>query len=32
MDIFFLLKMGNKIPVEVITETKFRAEMEERAI
>jgi hypothetical protein len=24
----FLLRMGNKIPVEEVTETKFRAELE----
>jgi hypothetical protein len=29
---FFLLRMRNKIPMEEITETKFRAEMEGRTI
>jgi hypothetical protein len=28
----FLLKMWNKIPMEGVTETKFRAEMEGRTI
>jgi hypothetical protein len=28
----FLLRMGNKIPMEGVTETKFRAEMEVRTI
>jgi hypothetical protein len=28
----FLLKMGNKIPMEGVTEIKFRAEMERRTI
>jgi hypothetical protein len=28
VDILFLLKMGNKIPMEGVTETKFRAEPE----
>ena len=28
----FLLKMGNKIPMEGVKETKFRAKMEERTI
>jgi hypothetical protein len=28
----FLLRMGNKIPMEGITETNFRAEMEGRAM
>jgi hypothetical protein len=28
----FLLRMGNKIPMEGVTETKFRAEMEGRTI
>jgi hypothetical protein len=28
----FLLTMGNKIPMEGVTETKFRAETEGRAI
>jgi hypothetical protein len=28
----FLLRMGNKIPMEGVTEIKFRAEMEERTI
>jgi hypothetical protein len=32
VDTSFLLKMGNKIPIEGITETMFRAETEERAI
>jgi hypothetical protein len=32
VDISFLLRMGNKIPMEVVTETKFRAETEGRAI
>jgi hypothetical protein len=30
MDTLLLLKMGNKIPMEGVTETKFRAEMEGR--
>jgi hypothetical protein len=32
VDTSILLRMGNKIPMEVITETKFRAETEERTI
>jgi hypothetical protein len=28
VDTFFLLRMGNKIPMEGVTETKFRAEPE----
>jgi hypothetical protein len=28
VDTLFLLRMGNKIPMEAITETKFRAEPE----
>jgi hypothetical protein len=32
VDTLFLLRMGNKIPMEGVTETKFRAEMEERTI
>jgi hypothetical protein len=28
----FLLRMGNKIPMEGVTETKFGAEVEERTI
>jgi hypothetical protein len=28
VDILFLLRMGNKIPMEGVTGTKFRAEME----
>jgi hypothetical protein len=31
-DTLFLLIMGNKIPMEGVTETKFRAEMEGRTI
>jgi hypothetical protein len=30
VDTSFLLRMGNKIPMEGITETKFRSEMEGR--
>jgi hypothetical protein len=30
VDTLFLLRMGNKIPMEGVTETKFRAEMEGR--
>ena len=30
VDTSFLLRMGNKIPVEGVTETKFGAETEER--
>jgi hypothetical protein len=30
VDISFLLRMGNKIPMEGVTETKFGAEMEVR--
>jgi hypothetical protein len=32
VDISFLLRMGNKIPMEGVTETKFGAEMEGRTI
>jgi hypothetical protein len=32
VDISFLLRMGNKIPMEGVTETKFRAETEGRII
>jgi hypothetical protein len=32
VDIPFLLRMGNKISMEGVTETKFRAEMEGRTI
>jgi hypothetical protein len=32
MDTLFLLRIGNKIPIEGVTETKFRAVMEERTI
>jgi hypothetical protein len=32
MDISFLLRMGNKIPMEGVTETTFRTEMEGRTI
>ena len=32
VDSSFLLRMGNKIPMEGVTETKFRAETEERTI
>jgi hypothetical protein len=32
VDIPFLLRMGNKIPMEEVTETKFRAEMEGRTM
>jgi hypothetical protein len=32
VDTWFLLRMGNKIPMEGITETKFRAHTEERTI
>jgi hypothetical protein len=32
VDTSFLLRMGNKIPMERITETKFGVEMEERTI
>jgi hypothetical protein len=32
MDTSFLLRMGNKIPMEGVTETKFEAETEERTI
>jgi hypothetical protein len=32
VDTLFLLIMGNKIPVEGVTETNFRAEMERRTI
>jgi hypothetical protein len=32
VDTLFLLRMGNKIPMEGVTETKFKAETEERTI
>jgi hypothetical protein len=32
LDTLFLLRIKNKIPMEGITETKFRAEMEGRTI
>jgi hypothetical protein len=32
VDTSFLLRMGNKIPIERVTETKFGAEMEGRTI
>jgi hypothetical protein len=32
MDTSFLLRMGNKIPMEGVTETKFRAETEGKTI
>ena len=32
VDSSFLLRMGNKIPMEGVTGTKFRAEAEERTI
>jgi hypothetical protein len=32
VDTSFLLRMGNKIPIEGVTETKFRDEMEGRTI
>ena len=32
VDLLFLLRMGNKIPMEGVTETKFGAEMEERNV
>jgi hypothetical protein len=32
VDTWFLLRMGNKIPMEGITKTKFWAEMEGRTI
>jgi hypothetical protein len=32
VDTSFLLRMDNKIPMEGVTETKFRAETEERTI
>ena len=32
VDTLFLLRMGNKIPMEGVTETKFRAEREGRTI
>jgi hypothetical protein len=32
VDTSFLLRMGNKIPMEGVTETKFRAEMEDWSI
>jgi hypothetical protein len=32
VDILFLLRMGSKIPMEGVSETKFGAEMEVRTI
>jgi hypothetical protein len=32
VDTLFLLRIGNKIPMEGVTETKFGAEREERII
>ena len=32
VDTSFLLRMGNKIPMEGVTETKFRVQTEERTI
>jgi hypothetical protein len=32
VDTLVLLRIGNKIPMEGVTETRFRAEMEERTI
>jgi hypothetical protein len=32
VDTYFLLRMGNKIPMKGVTETKFRAERKERTI
>jgi hypothetical protein len=32
VDTFLLLRMGNKIPMEGVTETKFGAETEEKTI
>jgi hypothetical protein len=32
VDTLFLLGIGNKIPMEGVTETKFRAETEEKTI
>jgi hypothetical protein len=32
VDALFLLRMGNKIPMEGVTKTTFRAETEERTI
>jgi hypothetical protein len=32
VDTSFLLRMGNKIPMEGVTETKFGVEMEERTL
>jgi hypothetical protein len=32
VDTSFLLRIGNKIPTEIGTETKFRAETEERTV
>jgi hypothetical protein len=32
IDTLFLLSMGNKIPMEGVTETNFRAELEGRII
>jgi hypothetical protein len=32
VDTLFLLRMGNKIPMEVVTKTKFKAEKEGRTI
>jgi hypothetical protein len=31
VDILFLLRMGNKIPMEGVTETKFEAKMQEKS-
>jgi hypothetical protein len=32
VDTSFFFRMGNKIPMEGVTETKFRVEMEERTM
>jgi hypothetical protein len=32
VDTLFLLRMGNNIPIELVTKTKFGAEMEGRSI
>jgi hypothetical protein len=32
VDTSFLLRMGNKIPIEGVTETKFKAELERMTI
>jgi hypothetical protein len=32
VDTLFLLRMGNKVPMEQVTETKFRVDMEGRTI